>query len=62
MNWLRLLIPPKKVLTTAGIELESPRLPVSSADHSATRPKFFQKILFKVSLFTAWMTPMLTAI
>ena len=33
----RLLIPSKKVLTWTGIELESPRLPVGSADHSAIR-------------------------
>jgi len=37
------MIPPKKVLTTAGIELESPRLLVCSADHSATRPSISQK-------------------
>ena len=40
-SWL--LIPPKKVLTLAGIELESPRLPVCSADHSATRNFVCQK-------------------
>ena len=37
------LIPPKKCLTLAGIELESPRLPVRSANHSATRPFNSQK-------------------
>ena len=38
----RLLNRPKKSLTWAGIEPEAPRLPVSSADHSAIRPKKFK--------------------
>ena len=42
---IRDLIPPKKVLTLAGIELGSPRLPVCNANHSATR-KYFFKIKF----------------
>ena len=44
----KLLIPPKKVLTWAGIELESPRLAVGSADHSATRANFFKNILYPI--------------
>ena len=32
----------KKNLTATGTELESPRLAVCSADHSATRPNFFK--------------------
>ena len=39
------MIPPKKVITPAGIELESPRSTVCSADHSATRPKFFKNYI-----------------
>ena len=39
----RLLIHPKKVLTLAGIEHESPRVAVGSADHSATRHSIFKK-------------------
>ena len=35
----------EKSLDLAGIELESPRLAVHSADHSATRPEIFQKSL-----------------
>ena len=42
----RLFIPPKKVLTLAGIEPESPRLVVRNANHSANRPFFFSKIMF----------------
>ena len=35
----------KKVLTWAGIELGSPRLPVRRADHSANRQIFFKKFI-----------------
>ena len=37
---------PKKVLTLAGIEPESPHLPICSADHSATESNFFKNNLF----------------
>ena len=41
-----ILIPPRNIFTSAGIELESPRLPVGSADHSATQTLIFPKIYF----------------
>ena len=47
---LETLIPLKKVLTLAGIELESPRWPVGNADHSATRPEFFKKYFSFITL------------
>ena len=37
MDYSKLSIPPKKVLTPTGIELESPRMSACNADHSATR-------------------------
>ena len=39
------LIPQKKILTSAGIEPESPRLAVRSADHLAIRLYIFQIFL-----------------
>ena len=38
-------IPLKKFLMSAGIELGYPRLPVCSADHSATRPIFPKQLI-----------------
>ena len=44
IHYTIILIPPEeKVLTSAGIELGYPRLPVRSTDHSATRPLFSKK-------------------
>ena len=43
MYYLKLLINAKKVLTLAGIEPGYPRLPICSADHSATRPSQISK-------------------
>ena len=58
----RLLIPPKKVLILARIELESARSPVCSADHSATLSAqiyfLYKNYSEYVPLSTPWRTPM----